>query len=550
VAVPPLSAPLRSRTFRWLEGTAVSANTGVWMVTLVAGFIMERLTTSPVLVTMASSMSAFAGIFAVVVSGAAADYRDRRAVLLLAKALLLASMLFLTLIASAGLLTPATLLLGLAGMGVASGTSSPSWWATVGSLVPPEVVPVAFSIDSFQWNIGQVVGPVLGGLVLHGAGTTTFFLVCAVVTIPLVAFLSVWRGRSDLRLSTPGGSAAESLLGSISSGWRYFTNTPGLRAISARTALYVTPAAALGQLLPLFAARYLHTTALGYGSYLALAGAGALLAALALPRLQGRLRLDALVLGASLANAFAVAALVIWPNRIATAPVLFVTGATWVWATVVFIIAARQVTPEWVQTRSLSLFYIVMQGPYVLGGLGFGIIDSFLPLRTTLAISAAAFLPGILAIPRFRLPGVDRSSLQLVASPALVVGEHVRATDGPVLVTVEYLLDEEDVDDFLAAMAELRIVRRRLGGTRWGVYEDVAHHGRFLETFLVPSWQGYLLQREHYTKADVEVENRAAAFHKGEGGPRYTRLVHPETVEAARARSAWRREMLRILTDR
>ena len=340
-----LSAPLRSRAFRWLEGTALFANAGVWMVTLVGGFIMERLTTSPVLVTLAAAIGPLAGICAVMFSGAAADTRDPRAVLLLAKVLLITSVAFLVVMSSSQLLTPTTLLVGLAGMGIASGTSSPSWWTTIGSLVPPEVVPVALSLDSFQWNIGQVVGPVLGGAVLRGAGTTVFFALCGVVMVPLVGFLLLWRGRDDLRLSTPGGSAAESLLGAISSGWRYFSNTPGLRAIAARTALYVTPAAALGALLPLFAAHYLHTSAFDYGLFLALSGVGAMCAALTLPRLQGHLHLDAIVAAATLANALAVVILVIWPTRWAAAPVLVVTGASWVWATVAFVIAARQVTP-------------------------------------------------------------------------------------------------------------------------------------------------------------------------------------------------------------
>ena len=545
--VKELFAPLRGHAFRWLEGTGLFANTGVWMVTLVGGFIMERLTTSPVLVTFAAAMSPLAGILAVVFSGAAADSRDQRAVLLVAKILLASSCAFLVVMSSAQLLTPATLLLGLAGMGLSNGTSSPSWWTAIANLVPPELVPVAFSVDSFQWNIGQVVGPVLGGAVLRDAGTTVFFALCGTVMLPLVGFLLLWRGRDDLRLSTPGASAAESLLGAVSSGWRYFSNTPGLRAISARTALFVTPAVALGALLPLFAARYLHTTAFGYGLYLALSGIGAMFAALVLPRLQAHFRLDAVVAGATLTDGLALAALVIWPTRIAAVPVLLLTGACWVWATVAFIIAARQVTPEWVQARSFSLFYVVLQGPFVVGGLGFGVIDSFLPLRATLAVAAAAFIPGILLIPRFRLPVVDRSSLQLVASPSLSIGEHVHPDDGPVLILAEYLVDADEADDFLVAMAELRIVRRRLGGTRWGVFQDVTVPGRFLETFLVPSWQGYLLQRAHYSKGDLEVENRAVAFHKGPGGPKITRLVHPEAVEAARARSAWRWEMLRLL---
>ena len=138
--------------------------------------------------------------------------------------------------------------------------------------------------------------------------------------------------------------------------------------------------------------------------------------------------------------------------------------------------------------------------------------------------------------PRFGLPVIDRSSLQLVASPSLSIGEHVHPDDGPVLVLVEYRIAPEDVDGFLSAMAELRIVRRRLGATRWGVFQDVTVYGKFLETFLVPSWQSYLLQRAHYTKADIETEARAFAFHREPGEPKFTRLVHPDTVEAANAR--------------
>ncbi|MGC8628330.1 MAG: MFS transporter [Acidimicrobiales bacterium] len=544
---PAIFAPLRSRAFRWLEGTGLSANVGVWMVSLVSGFIMERLTTSPVLVALASAMSPLAGIVTVMLSGAAADSRDRRGVLLLAKTWLITSVAFLIIVSAAGQLTPTTLLVGIAGMGMANGISSPSWWTTVASLVPPDIVPVAFSVDSFQWNVGQVVGPVLGGSVLRGAGTTAFFALCGVVMVPQVVFLLLWRGRADLRLSTPGGTATESLLGAVSSGWRYFLNTPGLRAIAARTALYVTPGAALGALLPLFAAHYLHTSAFGYGLILAVSGLGAMLAALSLPHLHGRFPLDAVVAGATLANALAVATLVVWPTRWAVVPVLLVTGATWVWATVGFIIAARQVTPEWVQTRALSLFYVVLQAPFVLGGVGFGVIDTFVPIRVTLLIAAVAFMPGILLVPRFGLPTVDHASLQLVTSPSLTTGAHVRPGDGPVLVLVEYNLSVDDIDDFLSAMADLRIVRRRLGATRWGVFQDVAEPAKFVETFLVPSWQGYLLQRAHYTKADREVEARAFAFHRGDGPPKYTRLVHPETVEAAQARSAWRREMLKLL---
>ena len=64
-----------------------------------------------------------------------------------------------------------------------------------------------------------------------------------------------------------------------------------------------------------------------------------------------------------------------------------------------------------------------------IAGLGFGWVELSHGIKITL-------VPGILLIPRYRLPVVDRSSLQLVASPALAIGEHVHPEDGPVLILV------------------------------------------------------------------------------------------------------------------
>jgi hypothetical protein len=48
----------------------------------------------------------------------------------------------------------------------------------------------------------------------------------------------------------------------------------------------------------------------------------------------------------------------------------------------------------------------------------------------------------------------------------------------------------------------------------------------------------------------MAIEDRASAYHRGPGQPTFTRLVHHDSVEAARTRSAWRREMIRLVSDR
>jgi hypothetical protein len=547
--VDNLVEALRSRAFRLLEATAVFSNISVWILTLVSGFVMAELTTAPLLITLAAAITPLAALPSAVVSGAAADTRNPRSVLLLAKAMLVASAAFLTLMAVSGALTPATLLLGLAGVGLSLGTSSPSWWSTLADLVPARLFPVALSIDSFQWNIGQVVGPVIGGIILATGEREAMFFACTVLSIPLLAFLTIWRGRDDGRLATSTSGVGEKTLSAISAGWRYFYYTPELRAIAVRTILFITPAVALGSLLPILARQDLHATSLTYGAYLALGGFGALGASIVLPRLHGRLHLDVLIAGATVLDAIAVGALAAFPIPAVAIPVLVASGATWAWVTTVLAIATRDSAPDWVRTRLLAIYFLVQEAPYAFGGIAFGVVTTFLPVRMALGIDAVLFLPSVLLVPRFGLPVIDRSAHQVVVQPPIAVGSHVHAEDGPVLVQIEYLLAEEDVDDFLEAAAALRYVRRRLGATQWGVFEDVTRHGRFIETFVVPSWDSYLRQRQHYTAEDAAVEARASRFHRGSEGPRVMRYVHPDTVEAARARSSWRREMARLVAE-
>jgi hypothetical protein len=86
--------------------------------------------------------------------------------------------------------------------------------------------------------------------------------------------------------------------------------------------------------------------------------------------------------------------------------------------------------------------------------------------------------------------------------PAPIVTASVEGNRGPVLVTVEYRIKEEERRPFLAAIDRLSHERRRDGAYSWGLYEDVSDTGRFVETFLVESWLEHRRQHERVTNAD------------------------------------------------
>ena len=93
------------------------------------------------------------------------------------------------------------------------------------------------------------------------------------------------------------------------------------------------------------------------------------------------------------------------------------------------------------------------------------------------------------------------------------------------LVTVEYSIDPVTAREFARAMQLMRRIRRRDGAIRWGLFEDAATPGRYIETFVVESWAEHLRQHERVTVSDREIEARAFAFHLGEDPPKVTHWI-------------------------
>ena len=101
-----------------------------------------------------------------------------------------------------------------------------------------------------------------------------------------------------------------------------------------------------------------------------------------------------------------------------------------------------------------------------------------------------------------------------------------RHGQGPVLVTVEYLIDSERSDEFAKAMRELRQERLRDGAMRWGLFGDPANPRRYIETFLVESWLEHMRQHERVTRSDRQAQEVVRAFHVGDKPPEVSHLVH------------------------
>jgi hypothetical protein len=267
-------------------------------------------------------------------------------------------------------------------------------------------------------------------------------------------------------------------------------------------------------------------SAAGFGVLLTCFGAGAVIATGTLPRLRERVEIDRLVVGATLVVAGALGALAALESVPAAVVASLVGGVAWVICLSTFNISAQRALPAWVRARGMGFYLLTIQGGTAAGAALWGILATVTDVRVALACAAGTLAAGTLMALRFRLARgekLDLSSAPYSSEPTLVI--EPRPEQGPVLVTIEYRVAAANAAAFAEAMRKVGRVRRRTGARRWGLFHDPASPERFLETFLVESWEEHLRQHQRVTATDRRVEDEALALAEDAGAPAATHYV-------------------------
>ena len=91
--------------------------------------------------------------------------------------------------------------------------------------------------------------------------------------------------------------------------------------------------------------------------------------------------------------------------------------------------------------------------------------------------------------------------------------------DGPVAITFEFEVEQPRSSEFLRLMRELRFIHLRNGAFGWRLDEELTRCNTYRVELTVPSWTGYLLQRQRLTKAEQEIIKKVWGLHVGEQIP-------------------------------
>jgi quinol monooxygenase YgiN len=92
---------------------------------------------------------------------------------------------------------------------------------------------------------------------------------------------------------------------------------------------------------------------------------------------------------------------------------------------------------------------------------------------------------------------------------------------------IEYRILPEHREKFLEAMVPYARVLHRNGAYDFGVFEDAAEEGRFVETFMSDSWLEHLRLHLRMTNTDRKTEEGVRRWNVGEVKATHLILAQP-----------------------
>ncbi|MFZ2651762.1 MAG: MFS transporter [Burkholderiaceae bacterium] len=518
------TAPLRNPVFRMLWGVWVTANVCMWMNDVAAAWLMTTLTTSPVMVALVATAASLPVFLLGLPSGALADIVDRRRLLFFTQVWVAVVGLLTSMVAFAGAITPLALLVLTFANGIGLALRWPVFAALVPELVERRQLASALALNTIAMNISRIAGPIVAGAMIAAAGSAYVFMLNALLSVGAAFVLARWR-RAPKVSALPG----ERFLGAIRIGVQHVRQSRAMQTALLRVSLFFMQGAALPALLPLVAkgmGGINEGSASTFTLLLASMGVGAIGAALALPRVREGVSRDSLVSVCTLVHAASMIVVSLAPNVYVAVPAMLVLGATWISVANTITLSAQLALPDWVRARGMSIYQMAMLGSGAAGAALWGQVASLSEVHTSIVCAALVAVVCMLFTRRRTLEGAaleDLTPTDRFKPPDTALD--IAPDDGPVIVTVEYRIAQENAAAFLEVMQMSRRSRLRQGVLSWELFRDTADPSLYIEHFIDETWADHLRRFNRMTAADVGLRERRLAFHIGGEPPVITRRV-------------------------
>ena len=296
-----------------------------------------------------------------------ADRRDRRALLLASQVVQMSSAFALAILVVGGWVQIWHVLALSFLSGCAQAFGGPAYQSLIPSLVHKDHLPNAIALNSIQFNIARVIGPLLAGVTLHSLGSASCF------TVNGLSFLVVIAALLSLHTSHVVPTGQRRMLDELRTGLEYVRDEPAVRTLTVLALAATFLGVPLLTFLPVFARNVFHEGVGQYSHMMAWSGVGAVAGAMAVAWMGRFSRMGATALGVQvlfgvLTVAFAYSR-ALWVSY----ALLVVSGAALMVVFSLFTSLVQLIAPNHMRGRVMSIYMVAFRGGMPLGSLVTGL---------------------------------------------------------------------------------------------------------------------------------------------------------------------------------
>jgi len=395
-ALPFLSGTFRAfryHDFRLLWFGAFTSTTGTWMQQVAEAWVVLSLTGSAFYLGLTAFLGQLPIILFSLLGGVIADRIDRRRLLLGSQYVQMSTAFILTLLIYFEWIQIWHFLVLVFVVGTAQAFGGPAYHSLVPTLVKKEDVPNAIALNSIQFNLARVFGPLLAAAALAMVGPVLCF------GLNGLSFVAVIISISLIRTTFKPQKTDESVLKGMKAGLNFVKSRETLWQLCLLGFITTFCGIPMGTLLPIYAKDIFQTGSTGLSTMMTVSGVGSVLGALlyaSLKNIKGRGRLT-LYLQLGLASMIATFSLSrsLWLSYVA----LFLAGLCLLMLFTSITSLVQLTLTEDMRGRVTSIYMLALRGGMPLGSLSAGALASqyspstaLLLLSALLGLSALGFL--------------------------------------------------------------------------------------------------------------------------------------------------------------
>lgn len=383
---------LSHRPFRRYWIGLFLSNIGTWMQVVAQGWLVLRLSDSAFMLGLVGFLGSIPTLLLAPLAGVAADRLDRRKLLLTTQSTSIGCALLLA--AATGFRFASVPLVGAIAVvnGLSNAFTMPSHQSLFLDLVGREDLLNAISLNSMQFNLSRVIGPMVAGLTIAAFGETGCFVLNAISYLAVIAALASLPSMRRRRAPSRGAWI------DLRIGLRFARRRPvilPLLGVAAALAVFGTPAVTLA---PLFARRLLHVGPQGLGGMLSAVGLGAAASALALASRGDLPNKGRAVIACALGFAASLLGLALSRQYVASLLCLALLGASMSSSASLINTLLQTSAPDRLRGRVISLYALAWLGLVPVGNLQAGAVAERFGAAASLYVGCAGILLTLLIV--------------------------------------------------------------------------------------------------------------------------------------------------------